>query len=108
MGSHNQLIEQLLSLFQIARVEPFGKPAVDRSEQLASLIPLALIAPEPRHDGYALSRVPGGEDRRSTGCQDYLDVQICEFSCRHLQAFDALRVSVFRSDVLSFNITLFA
>jgi hypothetical protein len=28
---------------------PFGEPAVDRSEKLASLIPLALVAPEPRH-----------------------------------------------------------
>jgi hypothetical protein len=25
------------------------KPSVDRSEKLASLLPLALIAPEPRH-----------------------------------------------------------
>jgi tetratricopeptide (TPR) repeat protein len=44
-----QLVEQRLSLFQIAHVETFSEPAVDRSEQVASLIPLALIAPEPRH-----------------------------------------------------------
>ena len=31
---------------QIERIKPFGEPAVDRSEKLASLIPLALIAPE--------------------------------------------------------------
>ena len=47
--SNDQLLEQRLSLFQIARVEPFGEPAVDGSKQIASLIPLALIAPEPRH-----------------------------------------------------------
>src|SRR5262249_47452238 len=46
--SRRQLIEQHLSPFQIARVEPFGEPAVDGIEKLASLSPLALIAPEPR------------------------------------------------------------
>jgi hypothetical protein len=35
-----QLVEQRLA---------FGEPAVDRRKKLASLIPLALIAPEPRH-----------------------------------------------------------
>ena len=34
---------------QIERIEAFGKPAVDRSEQIAGLIPLTLVAPEPRH-----------------------------------------------------------
>jgi hypothetical protein len=33
-----------LGLFQIERVEAFGEPAVDRSEKLAGLIPLTLIA----------------------------------------------------------------
>jgi hypothetical protein len=36
-----------LGLFQIERVEAFGEQVVDRSEKLAGLIPLALIAPEP-------------------------------------------------------------
>ena len=36
-------------LFQIECVEAFGKPAVDRREKIAGLLPLALIAPEPRH-----------------------------------------------------------
>jgi hypothetical protein len=44
--SSDQLIEQRLGLFQIARVEAFGEPAVDRSEKLARRIPLALIAEE--------------------------------------------------------------
>jgi TolB-like protein/class 3 adenylate cyclase/Flp pilus assembly protein TadD len=44
-----EAIQQRLRLLQIARIEPFGEPAVDRSEKLASLIPFALIAPEPRH-----------------------------------------------------------
>src|SRR5262249_8768545 len=35
-----------LRLFQIARVEPFSEPAVDRSKQLAGLSPLALITPQ--------------------------------------------------------------
>jgi hypothetical protein len=39
-----KLLKQALSLFEIARVEPRGKPAVDRSEKLASLSPLAHTA----------------------------------------------------------------
>jgi hypothetical protein len=35
-------------LFQIERVEAFGEPAVDRSEKLACLFRLALIAQQPR------------------------------------------------------------
>ena len=42
-----QLIQQGLGLLQIERVEAFGEPAVDRSEKIAGLIPLALIALEP-------------------------------------------------------------
>ena len=44
MLSSGQLVEQRLRLFQIERVEAFGEPAVDRSEEIARLIPLALIA----------------------------------------------------------------
>ena len=53
-----QLVEQRLSLFQIERVEAFGEPAVDRSEQIAGLLPLALIAPEPRH-AHCRAQFPG-------------------------------------------------
>ena len=49
MASGGQLVEQRSSFFQIARVKPFGEPTVDRSEKLASFIPLPVIAPEPRH-----------------------------------------------------------
>src|SRR6516225_9940815 len=43
-----QFLKQRLRLFQIARVETLGEPAVDRSKKLAGLIPLTLITPEPR------------------------------------------------------------
>jgi hypothetical protein len=49
MLSSCQLIEQHLRLLQIERIKALGKPAVDRSEKLASLLRLALVAPEPRH-----------------------------------------------------------
>src|SRR6202035_922669 len=45
----SQRVEQSLGLIQIARVEALGEPAVDWSEQIASLIALPLIAPQPRH-----------------------------------------------------------
>src|SRR4029077_3966994 len=41
-------VEQRLRILQITRVKPFREPAVDRSEQIAGLILLALIAPQPR------------------------------------------------------------
>jgi hypothetical protein len=49
LACSRQLAEQVLGLFQIERVEAFSEPAVDRSEQVASLLRLPLIAPEPRH-----------------------------------------------------------
>jgi hypothetical protein len=39
-----QLVEERLGLCQIERVKAFGEPAVDRSEKIAGLVPLALIA----------------------------------------------------------------
>jgi hypothetical protein len=47
--SDGQFIEQRLSFFQIKSVEPLGEPTVHRREKFASLLLLALIAPEPRH-----------------------------------------------------------
>jgi hypothetical protein len=44
-----ELIEQCLGVLQDRRVEAFGEPDEDRSEKLASLLPLTLVAPEPRH-----------------------------------------------------------
>src|SRR6476660_3135126 len=41
-----QLLQQLLRLLQIARIEPLGEPAVHRSQQFARLLNLALVAPE--------------------------------------------------------------
>jgi hypothetical protein len=41
-----------------ARVKALGKPAVDRSEKLARLIPLALIAPETGH-AHRGAQLPG-------------------------------------------------
>jgi hypothetical protein len=42
-------MQQRLCLHQIARVKPFSEPEVNRSEKVTSLLPLALVAPEPRH-----------------------------------------------------------
>ena len=46
-----QLIEQSLGLLQIERVEAFREPAIDRSEQFASLLRFAPVAPEPCEPG---------------------------------------------------------
>ena len=58
--------------FRSSASKPFGEPAVDRSETPASLIALALIAPEPRHahcgaefPGLGLLLTPPPPERRS-------------------------------------------
>src|SRR5215467_4099694 len=43
----SQLIEQRLSLFEIAGVETFGEPAIDRCEQITCCGAPALLAPQP-------------------------------------------------------------
>ena len=48
VSSRSQLIEQSLRFLQIARVEPFGEPAVNRGKQFACLLYLTLVAPEAR------------------------------------------------------------
>ena len=57
--------QQLLGLFQIARIMPLSKPSVDRRERLTSLIPLALIAPEPG-EAYCRAQFPTTFRHRST------------------------------------------
>ena len=42
---HRQLLQQRLRLFQVARVEALREPAVNRSQQFARLLHLALVAP---------------------------------------------------------------
>ena len=43
-----QLLEQRLRFLQIARVESFRKPPVNRSQQFARLLRLALVNPKAR------------------------------------------------------------
>ena len=43
----SQFTEQRLGFFQIGGVEAFGEPDVDRREQVACLVPAALLAPQP-------------------------------------------------------------
>ena len=45
-SSLRQLFQQCPRLLQIARVETFSEPAVDRSEQFARLLHFTLVAPE--------------------------------------------------------------
>ena len=45
-GGSPQLIQERLRLFQIGRVETFGEPGVDRREQIAGFVALALVQPQ--------------------------------------------------------------
>ena len=68
-------IEQSLSLHKIARVKAFGEPAKDRSEKLARLIPLALIAPEPRH-AHSSAQFPGLCLLRACNSEGALEIRL--------------------------------
>src|ERR1043166_6605987 len=46
-----QLVEQRLRVLQVARVEAFGEPGVERGEEGAGRVALALALPEPRQAG---------------------------------------------------------
>lgn len=43
-----QLSEQRFRLFEIRRIEPFGKGAIDRCEQIDCLLSFTLLTQEPR------------------------------------------------------------
>jgi hypothetical protein len=49
MSGHNNSSSNAFASFKIARVELFSEPVVDRSQQFARLLHLALITPQPRH-----------------------------------------------------------
>jgi hypothetical protein len=46
--SRRKRVEHSPGFFQVARVEAFRKPTVDRGEKFSGLISLPLIAPQPR------------------------------------------------------------
>jgi hypothetical protein len=67
-GFLRQLIKQRLGLLEVERVEPLGKPSIDRSEQFASLLRFALRAPEarePHRGGVPVIPPAAGERLRS-------------------------------------------
>src|ERR1700756_2015101 len=49
--SSRQLLQQYLRVLQVARVEAFGEPGVERGEEGAGRVALALALPEPRQAG---------------------------------------------------------
>src|SRR5262245_24675515 len=58
-----KLVEQLLRLFEIRRVEAFGEPAVKGRENVTGLRDLALVAPEVRE-------ILGGTELKRFRCLD--------------------------------------
>ena len=70
-----QFIEQFLGFFQIARIETFSEPAVNRSEQFARLLHLALVAPEPR-DAHCGAEFPGLGLLVTRDCESALEIDL--------------------------------
>ena len=61
MEDQSKLAQRRFSFFQIKRIEPLAEPTVYRSEKFASLIPLALITPEPASSPHVIPRtLPSG------------------------------------------------
>src|SRR5215510_8516051 len=54
-----EFLQQHLGLLEIRRVKALREPAVERREQLAGLIPLALLLPEPTQ-AQSRPQFPGG------------------------------------------------
>ena len=54
-----QFVKQGFRVLQIERVEALGEPAVDRSEKITGLFPLALIAPLKASGVFLLRSTPG-------------------------------------------------
>src|SRR5215831_20528079 len=50
-NASSQLVEQRLGFLQNRRVETFGEPAVNRGEEIAGFIVLALVKPEASEAG---------------------------------------------------------
>src|ERR1700730_14181797 len=82
----SQRVEQSLGLIQIARVEALGEPAVDWSEQIASLIALPLIAPQPRH-AHRRAELPGFGLLRARDRKRAFEMRLrfCHIRIRHQQ-----------------------
>jgi hypothetical protein len=57
-SSRCQSVKQGLGLLKVERIEALGEPAVDRSEKIAGLLMLALIALEPRYT-HRRAELPG-------------------------------------------------
>ena len=68
-----QLLQQRLRLLQIARVEPFSEPAVNRSKQFARLLHLALVAPEAR-EAHGGAEFPGFGLLLACDCKRTLEI----------------------------------
>ena len=51
MGKLSELIEQALGLFEVERLQALAKPTISRCEQVAGLVTLTSIMPEPRETG---------------------------------------------------------
>jgi hypothetical protein len=65
-----QLFEQDLCFFQVRRVEPFRKPAVDREEEFVGFRALALVAPE-----------AGEADAGAEFFKELRSLTLCNFDC---------------------------
>ena len=71
-----QLPQQHLRLLQIARVEPFREPPVNRSKQFARLLHLALVAPETR-EAHGGAEFPGLGLLLARNRQSALEIGFC-------------------------------
>jgi hypothetical protein len=83
--SSRQLVEQRLHVLEIARIEALGEPPVNRSQQFARLLHLALFTPEPRkaHGG---AQFPGLGVLLACHGERALKARVFAVAAKHLEA----------------------
>ena len=92
--SHRQLLQQRLRFLQIERVETFREPPVNRSQQFARLLHLALVAPK-ACEAHGGAEFPGlgsllASDRLRTIkiCSCFNDIPVGRNKCNFRQRSD--------------------
>ena len=73
---YRQLLQQRLYLLQIARVEALSEPPVNRSQQFARLLHLALVTPE-ASEAHGGAQFPGFGLLLAGHCESTLEVRFC-------------------------------
>jgi hypothetical protein len=86
--SRRQLLQQSLRFLQIVRVEPLREPPVHRSEQVARLLHLALVAPEGGRGSALATTADNTNNNAATNGRYHKSLQTEATTCRSPESLD--------------------